>query len=604
MAVALVRCIMQLAPSATRSARCRLSPEQAGLFTVRNALTRERAATTTKSGSFPGSSSALFFYFLISFFWQRINRSCPYLCSMVGEVKIRGVDGNPVVNVALDTIGIGKQALVFVGTRPGAEKSAEDIAKRVDLAGKQDEVRALAAVAESVLHAVDSPTRQCERLARCVRKGVAFHHSGLTTRQRELVEDGFRNGAIKVICSTPTLASGVDLPAFRAIIRDLKRFTRHGYDWIPVLEYHQMCGRAGRPSYDSEGQAVVFADSEGQADELEERFINGVPEEVYSKLAAEPVLRTYLLSLISSHAAGSKEEVLSFFGRTFWAYQFKDFKRLEKIIDRMLFLLENWGFINLGGSSGFVSASDDNGGRISATALGSRVAELYLDPLTAHGFVEGLKSVSGSGASDFALLQLISWSNELQPLLRVRAKELDYVGEVLVVHSGSLLMPEPSAFEPDYDDFLGSVKTALFFSDWVDEQGEESLLEKYDIRPGEVRSKLDVADWLLYSLGEIVKVLQLRELMAAIAKLRLRMRYGAREELLPLLQLKGIGRVRARRLFANRIKGIADVKAADISTLSQLIGQKVALDVKKQLAQDVKEVSEGKRTGQTGVLHY
>ena len=352
--------------------------------------------------------------------------------------------------------------------------------------GRYAIVMALAAIADGVLHAVDSPTRQCERLARCVRKGVAFHHSGLTARQRELVEDGFRNGAIKVICSTPTLAAGVDLPAFRAIIRDLKRFTQHGYDWIPVLEYHQMCGRAGRPSYDSEGQAVVFADSERHADELEERFINGEPEEVYSKLAVEPVLRTYLLSLISSRVVGNKNDVISFFGRTFWAYQFKDFKHLEKIIDRMLFLLEGWDFINLGGGSGFVSASDVAGGRISATMLGSRVAELYLDPLTAHGFVEGLKRASSGGFSDFSLLQLVSWTGELQPLLKVRAKELDYVGERLVERSGSLLTPEPSAFDSDYDDFLGSVKTALFFSDWVDEQGEEALLGKYDVRPGEV----------------------------------------------------------------------------------------------------------------------
>ena len=93
-------------------------------------------------------------------------------------------------------------------------------------------------------------------------------------------------------------------------------------------------------------------------------------------------------------------------------------------------------------------------------------------------------------------------------------------------------------------------------------------------------------------------------MLSEIVKLRLRVRYGARAELLPLLQLKGIGRVRARKLFANRIVGIADVRAADISTLSQLIGQKVALDVKKQLAQDVEEVSMGKRTGQTGILHY
>src|SRR3989338_7669327 len=239
------------------------------------------------------------------------------------DIEIEPVTDNPSINLALDTVKIGKQALVFLGTRPSSEKCAEEIAKRINFgAGKGDEIRNLSKVAENVLRSLDSPTRQCERLSRCVRKGIAFHHSGLTGKQRELIENNFRSGMIKVICCTPTLAAGVDLPAFRAIIRDLKRFTQHGYDWIPVLEYHQMCGRAGRPSYDSEGQAVVFADSERHADELEERFINGEPEEVYSKLAVEPVLRTYLLSLISSRVVGNKNDVISFFGRTFWAYQF------------------------------------------------------------------------------------------------------------------------------------------------------------------------------------------------------------------------------------------------------------------------------------------
>ncbi|MBW2995194.1 hypothetical protein KY312_02490, partial [Candidatus Woesearchaeota archaeon] len=31
---------------------------------------------------------------------------------------------------------------------------------------------------------------------------------------------------------------GLDLPAFRTIIKDLKRFGIHGFNWIPVMEYH------------------------------------------------------------------------------------------------------------------------------------------------------------------------------------------------------------------------------------------------------------------------------------------------------------------------------------------------------------------------------
>ncbi len=525
---------------------------------------------------------------------------------MVKEgLDVEPVTDSPVVNVALDTIKIGKQALVFLGTRPSAEKSAEEIAKRINMAGNADELRALSRLADDALHSLDSPTRQCDRLAKCLRKGIAFHHSGLTSKQRELVENNFRGGSVKIICCTPTLAAGVDLPAFRAIIRDLKRFTQHGYDWIPVLEYLQMAGRAGRPNFDSEGEAIIFASGESDAADLEERFINGEPEEVYSKLAVEPVLRTYVLSIVASGLGRNRQEIMSFFKRTFWAHQFKDVSRLEKVIGKMLALLEEWGFITAQEKSGFVSASEIGDGRISATLAGSRVAQLYIDPLTAHNLIEGLNGSSIKGMSYFSLLQLIAYTSELQPLLKVKAKEYEEVQERLLEAQTSLLTKEPSMYDADYDDFLASVKTAMFFSDWSDEKTEEELLEKYSIRPGEVRSKLDHADWLLYSLGELARILQMREQINEIARLRIRIKYGVREELLPLLQLKGIGRVRSRRLFNSRIRTIADVKNSEVSTLTQVIGSgKVALDVKRQLGQEVKEVPKGKRKGQTSINKY
>ncbi len=520
-------------------------------------------------------------------------------------IAIEPVTDNPAVNIAIDTIKAGKQALVFISTRPGAEKGAEDIAKRIDMAGKADDVRALSRLADDALHSLDSPTRQCDRLAKCLRKGIAFHHSGLTSKQRELVENNFRSGSVKIICCTPTLAAGVDLPAFRAIIRDLKRFTQRGYDWIPVLEYLQMAGRAGRPNFDSEGQAIILASGEGDAADLEERFINGEPEEIYSKLAVEPVLRTYVLSIIASGLGRSRQEIMSFFKRTFWAHQFKEVSRLEKVIEKMMALLEEWGFITTPEKSGFVSAAEVGDGRISATLTGSRVAQLYIDPLTAHNIIEGLNGSSIKGASYFSLLQLIAYTPELQPLLKVKAKEYEAVQERLLEVQTSLLTNEPSMYEADYDDFLASVKTAMFFSDWTDEKTEEELLEKYSIRPGEVRSKLDHADWLLYSLGELARILQMREQINEIARLRVRVKYGVKEELLPLLQLKGIGRVRSRKLFNQRIRTIADVKNADVSTLTQIIGSgSVALDVKRQLGQEVKEVPKGKRKGQTSIMKY
>ena len=513
--------------------------------------------------------------------------------------KISSDTGNGALDLALDTIKLGKQALVFVNTKRSAEKTAEDISSKIKT---NDET--LKELSEKALKALSRPTKQCERLARCVKKGIAFHHAGLVARQRELIEDSFRNGAIKIICATPTLAFGLDLPAFRSIIKDLKRYGSHGLSYIPVLEYLQMSGRAGRPKFDKFGETICVAISDNDKKKIYERYILGEPEEIYSKLAVEPVLRTYLLSLIAANFVNSKKEIVDFFGKTFWAYQFVDMTRLEQIIDKMLDLLEEWEFIQRHGKEEFTAADKLNDERINTTNMGKRVAELYLDPLTAYFFMACLRNASDRKLNEFSFLQMISHTLEMRPLLRVSIKEEEKIQQELLKFYDFLLEKEPSLYEPEYEDFANSIKTALMLNEWISEKDEEYLLENYNARPGEIRGKLELADWLLYASEEISRILHYQYLNKEIVKLRLRLRHGVREELLPLIRLQDIGRVRARKLFFNRIKDIKDLKNADLMKLSQILGKQVALSVKKQVGEEIKEVPAGKRKGQVSLGKY
>ena len=481
----------------------------------------------------------------------------------------------PTINLALDTLAIKKQAFVFVNTKRSAEKTAEEIAKKVT-----DETEHTVELAEQVVHVLSKPTQQCERLAKCVRKGIAFHHAGLHAKQKELIEDHFRNGTIKIICCTPTLAAGVDLPAFRAIIRDVKRFSGQGMTNIPVLEFLQMAGRAGRPSFDPYGEALVVASSEGERDALFEKYVHGLPEDIYSKLAVEPVLRTHVLSLIAAKVVQSHDQVIEFFSRTFWAHQFKDMEKLGRIIEKMLNLLKEWEFIQHLDSS------------YRATVLGKRIAELYIDPLTAHQFVLGLNKAMSTKPKPLSWLHLISSTLEMRPHLRVRAKEYDTIQEQLALHGSSLLLAEPSMFEPEFDEWLHGFKTALMLQDWTEEKDEEYLLEHFDSRPGETRAKLTTGDWLLYGLGEIARIRQHMTLIKEISKMRYRLRYGVKEELLALLRLEGIGRVRARALFRAGIKDLGDVRTAELGRLENLLGKKIAASIKKQVGENIPETAE------------
>ncbi|HLC59826.1 MAG TPA: helicase-related protein [Candidatus Nanoarchaeia archaeon] len=517
---------------------------------------------------------------------------------MPKSVKINEEFDSAVLNIAIDTIRIGKQAIVFVNTKKSAEKTAEDISKKM----KKDE--ALSVIADDALNTLSRPTKQCERLSYCLQKGIAFHHAGLTQKQKEIIEDNFRKGMVKIICCTPTLAYGVDLPAFRSIIKDLKRFTVHGLSWIPVLDYMQMSGRAGRPNYDSEGQSIAIALTNSEKEKIQEKYVNGLPEDIYSKLAVEPVLRTYVLSLISANFITTKKELFDFFDKTFYAYQFKDLRRLHATIIKVIDLLDEWEFILRSGSNDFAGADELDDEKFKTTLIGKRVAELYIDPLTAYFMISCLRNASDKKLDAFSFLQMISHTLEIRPMLKVGLREHEKIQEQMLELSDYLLEDEPSMYEQEYEDFLNSIKTGLMFNQWINEQDEEFLLEEYNVRPGELRAKIDIADWLLYSTEELAKLLHFQSVLKEIVKLRLRLKYGVKEELLTLIRLENIGRVRARILFRNRIKDIHDLKNADLATLTQLLGEKTALGIKKQIGQEQLETPENKRKGQISLKDW
>ncbi len=532
----------------------------------------------------------------------------------------------PLHQLALETIEKNKQAIIFAPSRASAEKTAEDLAKLID--GNFPELE------KEILKAAATPTKQCRKLSHSIRKGIAFHHAGLLQKQKDLIEEEFKKGKIKIICATPTLAAGLSLPVFRVIIKSLKRYSgQRGMDWIPVLEYLQMAGRAGRPEYESFGEAICLARDEAEKEEIYEKYVCGEPEEIYSKLAVEPVLRTYLLSLISSGIVYDETTMKDFFAHTFWAQQFQDLQKLESITERMLSLLQEWGFVKISGGeryeetgpekgreikTDFVTASSieknkerGTGPKLNPTALGKRISELYLDPLTAKHLLNCLHSFNTKNTEQnnekngpFSLLQMICHTLELRPLLRVKIKEQEFIQEELTKRCHSLLEEEPDVYDLDYEEFLDSFKTALFLEAWINEKDEDYLMDKFDIRPGEIRVKLEVADWLLYAAEELAALSDHKSVIKEIRKLRIRVKHGTKEELLPLLKLKGIGRIRARKLYASGCKDLGDLKKADLTSLAQLLGKALAEDVKKQVGEEVKEIASGKRTGQLSITKF
>ncbi|MFA9502914.1 ATP-dependent DNA helicase [Natrinema sp. H-ect1] len=513
------------------------------------------------------------------------------------EVPVQGSEKQEAALVR-DIVREGGSSLVFVNSRRNAEAAAGRLGGVVKPELTGDERAELAELADEIRD--DSDTETSKDLADCVERGAAFHHAGLSSTQRSIVEDAFRDRLLKVISATPTLAAGVNTPARRVIVRDWRRFdpSAGGMSPLDVLEVHQMMGRAGRPGLDPYGEAVLLAKSHDESEELFDRYIWADPEPVRSKLAAEPALRTHVLATIASGFARTREGLLEFLEATLYASQSSEAGRLETVTDTVLEYLESNDFIEREARSASESSSgsprecDDDGafttaaaleggGRdedLEATSLGHTVSRLYLDPMSAAKIVHGLEDADERPTA-LGLYQLVSRTPDMYELY-LRSGEDEQYGELFYEREAELLGAAPSEFEEErFEDWLAALKTGKLLEDWADETDEERITDRYQIGPGDLRGKVDTAEWLLGAAESLAAEID-SEWTVAVREARARVEHGVGEDLLELVSVGGVGRKRARRLHDAGIEEPADLRTADKSVvLGALKGKKTAENI-------------------------
>ncbi|MFQ5815757.1 MAG: helix-hairpin-helix domain-containing protein, partial [Candidatus Hydrothermarchaeaceae archaeon] len=435
----------------------------------------------------------------------------------------------------------------------------------------EDEKNALSKLSKRVLGLLAEPTRICRRLSDSIEGGTAFHHAGMEARQRKLVEEAFKGNLIKIISATPTLAAGVNLPARRVVIRDYTRYDVNlGRVPIPVLEYKQFAGRAGRPKYDTEGDAILIAKSPDERARLLDNYVLAEPEEIQSKLAVESALRTHVLATIAMGYASSLQGLMEFFSKTFFAHQ-ESPSVLEAHLAKIAAFLEEEGFCT------------GKGDYLVASRFGKRISELYIDPMSAVVLRDSIHGAQDKLTNEVSYLHAIARTSELGGLY-LRQKDYEWCTLAAYEYKDLLLADLPSEYTNywEFEEFLSELKMALFLKDWIEERSEEFVLEKYNLGPGDIRGKVDVAGWLLYSMGEIGRLFRIRT--GELVDLHKRIRHGVKKELLELVSLRGVGRARARNLYARGFKSLDEIRAADVAKLAKvrLIGKKMAESIKEQ----------------------
>ena len=496
-----------------------------------------------------------------------------------GALKIENITKDPTLNIAVFTVKSGNQALVFAGTRRNSINLAKKISTKIKPFLSKPKKRSLKQLSEQIL-ATGERTRLGEQLADIVSGGAAFHHAGLSSGHRKIVEDSFREGKIKVLTATPTLAFGMNLPARVVIINEYRRYESGlGYYPIPVLEYKQMAGRAGRPKYDKIGDSILVAKTEDERDYLMESYILAETEKIWSKLAVERILRSHVLSTIASDFAHTEQGIYEFFGKTFYAYQY-DPRAIKGVIQKSLGFLFTEKMIEF------------NGNEILATKFGRRVSELYIDPLTGVTIRDGLTNRAGR-VTDVSFLHMIARTPDMFPKLRPYSSEMDNLQFFIEDHKDEFMfdLPDPWLDRIAFEEFLGEAKLSLVLKSWMDEASEDEMIERFRVQPGDLYRLISTAKWLVHSSHELAALFKHKDLLENLSRLMIRVEKGVKPELLPLASLKGIGRTRARILYNSGLRTIDDIKKAPIPKLTglPLFGPKIAQKIKEQVGGTVKQ---------------
>ncbi|MDQ4050155.1 MAG: helix-hairpin-helix domain-containing protein, partial [Thermoproteota archaeon] len=410
--------------------------------------------------------------------------------------------------------------------------------------------------------------------AQLVSKGVAFHHAGLAPSSREIVESSFRKGVIKLLTATPTLSAGVNLPARRVVIASIMRYDSEFGRNLPisVLEYKQLCGRAGRPQYDTTGEAIIVSESGANAEDLYDHYVLGNPEPIRSQLSSDSAIRFHLLSNIATVPGMKKHEIHDLFSRTLFARQYRE-ATVKLKVDSALEYLEQEDLVKL------------RNNRYIATEFGRRTSLLYINPATAVKFRDALQRVENradSAKHALGVLHVIADSPDFYPKLSLRKTDYDQISILIQRRGDELLYPIS-----EYDCSRSFWALCL----WIEETSEEVLSDRIGVEPGDMHRIVEIANWLAYSLYEVAKLLRRGDLMPELYNLRTRIRYGVKEELLPLVLLEGIGRVKARALYnagfidVHAITKASEAKLASVPKIGPILAGKLKHQLKNRLGQ-------------------
>jgi helicase len=185
--------------------------------------------------------------------------------------------------------------------------------------------------------------------------------------------------------------------------------------------------------------------------------------------------------------------------------------------------------------------------------------------MSAAEIIDGLRAAEDRPTA-LGLYHLVSRTPDMYELYLRSGDREDYT-ELAYEREEEFLGSMPSEFDDGaFEDWLSALKTARLLEDWASEMDEDDITERYGVGPGDIRGKVETAEWLLNAAERLAGELDL-DCGAAIREARKRVEYGVRDELLDLAGVRNVGRKRARRLYEAGIESRAELREADKSVV-------------------------------------
>lgn len=486
----------------------------------------------------------------------------------------------------------GEQSLVFLRDKTSTIEMARLFAEHSSLPPAEGAVWELQGLSEA--------SRSKDVLVSLLSNGVAFHNADLSYPQRKAIENGFRNGEVRIIFCTTTLGMGVNLPAKNVII-DNKRweFSREfGQMHLVDLEkgqYENLGGRAGRLSLEPQfGRSILVSTSEFDAKRLTETYVQGGFDEAAPRLSEMP-LEDVVLNVLASSLVRTEPELLQFLLGTFTGINcWSDRKgrssgtgegcfepRLHAAVQQLL----DWQLL------------EQQEEALIPSDVGRAAARSCIQAKTGLRFSSWARDNRESGATALSILLLLDSAADAScvhvPLSRSEWQDNRYLSALWAAaeEAGELGHPVVKSLldctrRPSFEQ-MRATKRSLIMLDWIEEMPLSAIEEKYQqIWPGLVHRIGETDSWLCEALNQICHLCNWSSAaLSANDSLMRRLSLGVREDAAPLCErLAGrVGRDSIRKLVANGITSLAKLKRTPLERVSEVIGHSQAVHLSSAL---------------------